>query len=87
MIFGDWRGISFDDLHACRIPLMTGKNRKRKALTQRAQRRHRGRGDSWGGLLGEVGDFLVEVSKGGFERFAMVGVSSRSEVVRDAGPR
>ena len=38
-------------------------------------------------MLGEVGDFLVEVGEGGFEGFAMVWVSGGSEVVSDARPR
>ncbi len=70
-------------------------NSKRKALTQRAQRRHRGDTEDTetsckelaACSLAEVGDFLVEVGQGGFERFAMVGVGGGSEVVGDAGAR
>jgi hypothetical protein len=37
--------------------------------------------------LGEVGDFFVEMSEGGFERFAVIGVGGGDEVVGDAGAR
>ena len=38
-------------------------------------------------LLAEVGDFLVEVGQGGFERFAVLGVGSGGEIVHDADTR
>jgi hypothetical protein len=46
-------------------------------------------GDSLGGelKLTQVGDFFVEVGEGGFEGFAMVGVSSGREVVHDSDTR
>jgi hypothetical protein len=37
--------------------------------------------------LTQIGDFFVEVGEGGFERFAMVGMSGGSEVVGDADAR
>jgi hypothetical protein len=35
--------------------------------------------------LAELGEFLVEVSKGGFQRLAVVRVGCRGELVHDAG--
>ena len=40
-----------------------------------------------GRLLAEVGDFLVEVGEGGFEGFAVLGVSGGREVIHDARAR
>lgn len=37
--------------------------------------------------LAEVGNFFVEVGEGGFEGFAMVGMSGGGEIVDDAGAR
>ena len=37
--------------------------------------------------LGEVGDFFVEVGQGGFEGFAVIGMSGGAEIVGDAGAR
>src|SRR6266852_4405016 len=37
--------------------------------------------------LGEVGDFFVEVGQGGFQGFAVIGMSGGAEVVGDAGAR
>jgi hypothetical protein len=37
--------------------------------------------------LAEVGDFFVEVGEGGFEGFAVIGVSGGGEVVGDSSAR
>src|SRR6266851_3436565 len=37
--------------------------------------------------LGEVGDFFVEVGQGGFQGFAVIGMSGGAEIVGDAGSR
>jgi hypothetical protein len=37
--------------------------------------------------LAELGEFIVKVGKGGFERLAVIGVSRGGEIVQDAGAR
>jgi hypothetical protein len=39
------------------------------------------------GRLGQVGDFFVEMSEGGFKGFAVIGVGGGNQVVGDAGAR
>ena len=38
-------------------------------------------------LLGEIGDFFVEMGEGGFQGFAVIGVGGGRQIVQDARAR
>jgi hypothetical protein len=77
---------------ACMTCFDRGLNLKEKCVdagiseeTQRTRRHPAGQFAEY--RLTEGGDFLVEMGEGGFERFAMVGMSGGSEIVHHAGTR
>ena len=74
------------------IAQIAGESEEKRFNAEDSERRRGERGDVLQKVcdslsLAEVGDFFVEVSEGGFEGLAMVGVSGGSEVVGDADAR